>query len=74
MSRARPRRAGSQRLSGPSDVRKKGGAEVRDYIGSTEKTERGPLERDSAPKRLLALIPLATCLGVAAVVLVIELL
>jgi hypothetical protein len=47
---------------------------VRDDIGSPEKTERGPRERDSAPRRLLALIPLATCLGVAAVVIVIELL
>jgi hypothetical protein len=44
-----------------------------DEFGSTHERERGA-DRPSAQDRRIGLIPLATCLAVAAVVLVIELL
>jgi hypothetical protein len=48
---------------------------VHDDIDSRrERSQSGQRERFSVQDHLLALIPLATCLGVAAVVLVIELL
>ena len=48
---------------------------MRDGIDSSQDRKRNePRERSSIQDHLLALIPLATCLAVAAVVLAIELL